>query len=86
MDSCTAACVGVPLVFIPGDKGVCDEAAQLNRQIKTVAVKQGIGGSTINVHPEVAAMESRPTKALAPTKLPNKPLTGNFRRDKLGGY
>jgi D-amino peptidase len=55
MDACTAAYVNVPLVFISGDQGICDEATQLNRHITTVAVKQGIGGSTVNIHPEAAA-------------------------------
>ncbi len=59
MDACTAAYVNVPLVFISGDQGICDEARQLNRHITTVAVKQGIGGSTINIHPGLAAKRIR---------------------------
>ena len=59
MDACTAAYVGVPLVFISGDQGICAEAAALNAHIKTVAVKQGIGGSTVNIHPEVAVSRIR---------------------------
>jgi D-amino peptidase len=59
MDACTSAYVNVPLVFISGDQGICDEATQLNRHITTVAVKQGIGGSTVNIHPEAAAKRIR---------------------------
>jgi D-amino peptidase len=59
MDACTAAYVGVPLVFISGDQGICDEAVALNGNIKTVAVKQGVGGSTINIHPALAVTRIR---------------------------
>jgi D-amino peptidase len=44
----------VPSFFVSGDKGICDEASQLIPMIKTVAVKEGIGDSTINIHPELA--------------------------------
>jgi D-amino peptidase len=59
IDACTAAYINVPLVFISGDQGICDEAAQLNGHIKTVAVKQGIGNATVNLHPEVAVSRIR---------------------------
>ncbi len=54
LDALTCALVGVPLVFVSGDQGLCDQVALFNAQIKTVAVKQGSGGSTINVHPNLA--------------------------------
>lgn len=59
IDACTSAYLHVPLVFISGDQGICDEAAQLNQHIKTVAVKQGIGSATVNLHPEVAVSRIR---------------------------
>jgi D-amino peptidase len=54
MDAYTSAYVGVPLVFLSGDQGICDEAVAFDPQIHTVAVKQGVGNSTINIHPDLA--------------------------------
>jgi len=50
----TAAYLGVPVVFISGDEGVCGQAVQLNKNIRTVVVKQGVGSSVINIHPKLA--------------------------------
>jgi D-amino peptidase len=52
MDAYTCAYVGVPLVFISGDQGICAEAEGFNPHIGSVAVKQGVGNSTINIHPD----------------------------------
>jgi D-amino peptidase len=49
-----AASVGVPLAFVSGDAGICDEARQLSPAVVTVPVKRGVGGSTVNLHPEQA--------------------------------
>ncbi|WFA09934.1 M55 family metallopeptidase [Tissierella sp. Yu-01] len=49
-----AAYLGVPVVFLSGDKGLCSEAKTLNNNIETVAVKEGRGNSTINIHPQLA--------------------------------
>jgi len=49
-----AASVGVPLVFVSGDAGVCEEARSLSPAIVTLPVKRGVGGATVNVHPERA--------------------------------
>ena len=49
-----AAYLGVPVVFLSGDKGLCQVAKNLNENIETVAVKEGKGNSTINIHPELA--------------------------------
>lgn len=54
IDAYTSAYVKVPLVFVSGDKGLCDEIARFHPQICTVAVKEGIGDSTINIHPTLA--------------------------------
>jgi D-amino peptidase len=53
----TCAYVGVPLIFLSGDKGICDEAEKLNPRIFTVAVKQGVGNSTGNIHPDLAVAQ-----------------------------
>jgi D-amino peptidase len=59
MDAYTAAYVGVPLIFISGDQGICDEAVSFDPHIHAVAVKQGVGNSTINLHPDLAAARIR---------------------------
>jgi len=45
---------GVPVVFVAGDKAVCDQARALLGNVETVAVKEGIGAAALNLHPEVA--------------------------------
>jgi D-amino peptidase len=65
MDAYTATYVGVPLVFISGDQGICDEATGFNPRISTVAVKQGVGNSTINIHPDLAVAHIREGMAQA---------------------
>ena len=54
INSYTAGLVGVPVVFVSGDKGVCDEALAFNERIWTVSVQEGIGSSTVSIHPHVA--------------------------------
>lgn len=49
-----AAYHGVPVVFLSGDKGLCEDVRDLNENIKTVEVKEGKGNSTINIHPQLA--------------------------------
>lgn len=49
-----AAYLNVPVVFLSGDLGLCDEVKKLNENIVTIPVKEGIGNSTINIHPELA--------------------------------
>ena len=50
----TAGWLKVPLVFVSGDAGLCEEATELIPDMVTVAVKRGVGNSTINIHPQVA--------------------------------
>jgi D-amino peptidase len=54
-----AASLQIPVAFVSGDKGLCDEVAQLNSHIVTVAVKEGIGAATVNIHPELATARIR---------------------------
>jgi len=49
-----AATMGVPVVFISGDEGICQEANKINKNIKTVAVNKGVGNSVISIHPKRA--------------------------------
>ena len=46
-----AALFGVPPAFVSGDQGLCDDVAAINPNIRTVAVSQGIGPSTVSIAP-----------------------------------
>ncbi len=54
-----AASLGVPVAFISGDKGLMDEAKVLNVNMRTLAVNEGIGDSTISIHPHVAVEQMK---------------------------
>jgi D-amino peptidase len=54
-----AAMFKVPVVFVSGDQGLCDDVAALNQSIATVAVKKGVGNSTVSIHPELAVARIR---------------------------
>jgi D-amino peptidase len=54
MHAYTAGYVHVPLVFVSGDRGICDEAVELIPGITTLAVKRGMGDASINIHPDLA--------------------------------
>jgi D-amino peptidase len=61
-----AASVGVPVVFVSGDKGLTEEIKELNENISVTAVKEGVGNSTISIHPDTAVeyIEHKVEKAL----------------------
>ncbi len=42
----------VPVVFIAGDKAICDYSRELWPGMETVAVKEGLGSACINLHPK----------------------------------
>ncbi len=42
------------MVFLSGDKKVCEEAKMLNPEIMTLPVKEGISGSVTSIHPALA--------------------------------
>jgi len=44
----------VPVVFVSGDRAICDQVKGLFGEVETVAVKQGMGAAALNLHPEVA--------------------------------
>ena len=44
----------VPVVYVSGDKALCAEVSAFNSSIRTTAVTEGIGGSTMSLHPGVA--------------------------------
>ena len=52
--SWAAASVGVPTVLLAGDRALCEMSDWLHPMLKTVAVKDGLGGCTRSLTPEVA--------------------------------
>jgi len=71
----TAAYVGVPVVLLTGDKGLCEEAKNTIPNITTVAVIEGKGSSSISIHP---------TKAIKMIKsAAKKALSGNTSKCRL---
>jgi D-amino peptidase len=70
-----AATIGVPVVFVSGDKGLTDEVKMFNRNITTLAVKEGLGASTINIHPVEAVNKTK--------KSVEESLKGNLDNCKL---
>ncbi len=57
MNAYTAGYYGVPVVFLSGDKALCDFATELIPGITTVAVNEGVGGAVVSMHPDVAVRE-----------------------------
>jgi D-amino peptidase len=55
----TAGLVGVPVVFVSGDAGICQEAQSLIPNLRSVAVMQGAGRSTTSIHPHLAVEQIR---------------------------
>lgn len=49
-----AAELKVPSIFIAGDRAICESAKEISRGIETVAVKEGRGGATISISPQLA--------------------------------
>ena len=47
-----AATLNVPVAFLTGDDELCNHVKIINKNITTVAVKEGIGDSTISLHPK----------------------------------
>ena len=52
--SYVAALEGVPVVFLSGDRQVCEDAEDLHPPIVTATVKEGLGASTISLQPQYA--------------------------------
>ena len=50
----TAATLNIPVIFLSGDKAITEEVKEVNSNIETVAVNQGVGGSVISIHPGLA--------------------------------
>ena len=61
---------GIPSVFLSGDREICKYAEAEYPGIHTFAVKEGIGGGTVSLHPEDAAEQMKAAAAKALTELP----------------
>jgi D-amino peptidase len=55
----TAGLENVPVGLVSGDAGLCEDATAFIPSLTGVAVKQGLGDSTINLHPQVAIEKIR---------------------------
>ncbi len=73
LNAMLADALGVPSMFLSGDKGICEDAQRLYPSIETVAVKEGIGNATWNIHPEeaIARIENGVRNALSAKHQPN---------------
>jgi D-amino peptidase len=72
-----AARHGVPVALVTGDEGICAQAGKVLPRAATVAVTQGIGRSTVSLHPLVAAdrIHAAAAKALSKSaRSAHKPL------------
>lgn len=63
----------VPVAFLSGDVGICEEVLKLNPEISTHATMIGIGNSTISIHPKesVEQIESKVAICLKKNLLNN---------------
>ena len=59
----------VPVVFAAGEKALCDQVKKLMGDVETVAVKEGIGNSTLSLHPKVSQDSIRKGVREALTKI-----------------
>jgi len=74
MHTYAAAMFGVSAAFVSGDQGLCDDVAKLNPNIRTLAVSQGIGPSTVSMAPALAnrLIRERTAEALKGDLAANK--------------
>lgn len=70
-----AVYLGVPVVFLSGDKGICEEANEFNQNIVTVAVSEGKGAASTSIHP------NRSVKLIKDGM--EKALKGDFNKNKV---
>lgn len=78
-----AALVRVPVVLVTGDQDLCDEVACVCPAATTVAVKQGHGATTINLHPSEAVARIRAGAKAALTADPSRARVTIPKRSRL---
>lgn len=61
----TAGWLGVPVVFLSGDAGLCQDATSFLPDLTTVAVYEGTGNATNSIHPALAVDQIRSGVAAA---------------------
>jgi D-amino peptidase len=49
-----AGYIKVPVLFLSGDKALCESVKLLNNNIKTAPLNEGLGNATISIHPNAA--------------------------------
>jgi len=49
----------IPVVFVAGERALCEQAKNLLGEVNTVAVKEGLGKAALNLHPEVSREKIR---------------------------
>lgn len=59
MNAYTAGYYGVPVVFLSGDKALCEFAEEFIPGIVTVPVNEGHGGAVVSMHPDAAVRAIR---------------------------
>ena len=62
----------VPLVFLSGDAGICDEVKKVSPNTIVHATMVGVGNSTVSIHPDQSTNSIR-------SKV-EKPLTGKIKK------
>lgn len=82
LNAMIAASHQVPVALVTGDKGICSKAEIVLPGVVTVAVKEGIGGATVSMHPLDAcdaiekqariAVENCKEGRCAPLSLPSR--------------
>ena len=61
-----AASMGVPVLLVTGDEGLCESIRAVNPRIPTVAVNRGMGAATLSLfHPDEAVERIRDTAQAA---------------------
>ena len=80
MNAYTAGYYGVPVVFLSGDRALCDFAAEFIPGITTVAVNRGRGGAVVSMHPDAAvrAIKDGAKKAVRNAKNCRVPMPDFF--------
>ncbi|MCI8651078.1 MAG: peptidase [Oscillospiraceae bacterium] len=80
MNAYTAGYYGVPVVFLSGDKALCDFAREFIPGITTVAVNEGRGGAVVSMHPDLAvkAIKDGAKKAVKNAKNCFVPMPERF--------
>ncbi len=68
MNCLTASYVGVPVLCVCGDKGLCQWIQSVNPNIEAVPVSEGFGNGSISIHPDLAVQRIRETVAKAAAK------------------